>query len=149
MAKVTTNLFCIQMLSICPFFCFFSFIFQTTLDKNCGKSQKFPLPPIISVVLGHAVQGAWRQQLWNWGEGFFFRIRLYNVEKLFLLKYSVQVCSLPASFSAWSLKTNISAVIFYYLTKFQCLFAFTSRDIGQYVYCNCLLTRLWSQKFWN
>ena len=26
---------------------------------------------------------------------------------------------------------------------------FTSWDIGQYVYCNCLLTRLWRQKFQN
>ena len=28
--------------------------------------------------------------------------------------------------------------MFYYLTKFHCLIAFTSWDIGQYVYCNCL-----------
>ena len=48
--------------------------------------------------------------------------------------------SLPASFSAWFLKKNIYIVIFYYLTKFQCLVAFPSWDIGQYVYCNCLLT---------
>ena len=27
--------------------------------------------------------------------------------------------------------------------------AFTSWDIGQYVYCNCLLTRLWRHKFQN
>ena len=51
--------------------------------------------------------------------------------------------SLSASFSAWFLKKNISVVILYYLTKFQCLVVFTSWDIGQYVYCNCLLTRLW------
>ena len=57
--------------------------------------------------------------------------------------------SLPASFSAWFLKKNISVVTFYYLTKFQCLVVFTSWDIGQYVPCNCLLTRLWRQKFWN
>ena len=40
-------------------------------------------------------------------------------------------------------------VIFYYLTKFQCLIVFTSWDIGLYVYCNCFLTRLWCQTFWN
>ena len=40
-------------------------------------------------------------------------------------------------------------VIFYYMTKFQCLVAFTSRDIAQYVYFNCLLTRLWRQKLLN
>ena len=27
--------------------------------------------------------------------------------------------------------------------------AFTSWNIGQYVYCNCLLTRLWHHKFWT
>ena len=37
----------------------------------------------------------------------------------------------------------------YELTKFHCLNVFTSRDIGQYVYCNYLLTRLWCHKFWN
>ena len=50
--------------------------------------------------------------------------------------------SLAASFSGWFLKKNIS-VIFYYLTKFQCLVVFTSWNIGQYVYCNCLLTIFW------
>ena len=30
---------------------------------------------------------------------------------------------------------------------FHCLIAFT--DIGQYGYCNYLLTRLWRHKFWN
>ena len=37
----------------------------------------------------------------------------------------------------------------YYLTKFHRLVAFTSGDTGQYVYCNCLLTRWWHHKFWN
>ena len=40
-------------------------------------------------------------------------------------------------------------VIFYQLTKFDCLVAITSWDIRQYVYFNCLLTRLWRHKFWN
>ena len=57
--------------------------------------------------------------------------------------------SLPASFSAWFLKKNIFVVTFCYLDKFQCLVAFISWDTGQYVYCNCLLTRLWRQQFWN
>ena len=39
-------------------------------------------------------------------------------------------------------KKNVSRVTYYQLTKFHCLIAFTSRDIGQYVYYNCLLTRL-------
>ena len=57
--------------------------------------------------------------------------------------------SFPGSFSTWFLKKNISLVIFYYLTKFHCLVAFTSWDIGQYGYCNGLLTRLCRHKFWN
>ena len=56
--------------------------------------------------------------------------------------------SLPPSFSEWFLKKNISLVIFYYLTKFHCLAAFTSWDIGQYMYYNCLLTR-WRHKCWS
>ena len=31
----------------------------------------------------------------------------------------------------------------------SCLTVFTSWDIEIYVYCNCLLTRLWHHKFWN
>ena len=57
--------------------------------------------------------------------------------------------SLPGSFSAWFPKKNIYHVIFFYLTKFQCLIAFTLWDIGQYVYFYCLLTKLWRNKFWN
>ena len=55
----------------------------------------------------------------------------------------------PASFSAWFLKKSICLAILFYLTKFQYLIAFTSWDLGQYVYCNSLLTRLWHNKFWN
>ena len=47
------------------------------------------------------------------------------------------------------LKTIYYLVVFYCLTKFHCLVAFTSWDIGQYVNCDCLLTRMWRQKFWN
>ena len=32
--------------------------------------------------------------------------------------------------------------MFYSICLIDCLIAFTSRDIGQYVYCNCLLARL-------
>ena len=57
--------------------------------------------------------------------------------------------SFPSSFSAWFLKKNISLVIFYNLVKFNCLVAFTSWDVWQNMYCNCLLTELWRHKFWN
>ena len=35
------------------------------------------------------------------------------------------------------------------LTKFHCLVAFNLGDIGQYVYCNCLLTRRRRHEFQN
>ena len=57
--------------------------------------------------------------------------------------------SLPASFSGWFFKNNISLVIFSYLTKFHCLVLFTSCNIGKYVCCNYLLTSLWLRRFWN
>ena len=50
---------------------------------------------------------------------------------------------------AWFLKKNVSLIVFYWLTKFHCLMAFTLWNIGQYVYCKCLLTRLWPHKFWT
>ena len=57
--------------------------------------------------------------------------------------------SLLASCSVWFLKKNICPVMFYYQTKCHSLFAFTLWDIGKYVYCNCLLTKLWRHLFWN
>ena len=33
--------------------------------------------------------------------------------------------------------------------NFKVWLSFTSRDIGQYVYYNCLLTSLWRHKIWN
>ena len=69
--------------------------------------------------------------------------------KTFLKNKKRSGTSLPTSFSTWFLKKNIYIVIFYYLTKFHCLVAFTSWDIVQYVLFNCLLIRLWLHKFWN
>ena len=57
--------------------------------------------------------------------------------------------SFSITFCVWFFKKNVSHVPFYYLTKFPCLIAFTSRDIGQYVYYICLLTSLWRHKVWN
>ena len=34
-------------------------------------------------------------------------------------------------------------------TKFHSLVSFAFWDIGKYMYCNCLLSRLWRHKFWN
>ena len=55
--------------------------------------------------------------------------------------------SLPISLSAQFWK--ISLARFYYLTKIRSLVTFTSWDIGQRVYCNCLWTKLWDHRFWN
>ena len=43
----------------------------------------------------------------------------------------------------WYFKKNVSYVIFYQLTNFHRPIVFTSWHNSQYVYCNCLLTRLW------
>ena len=58
--------------------------------------------------------------------------------------------SFSITFCVWFLKKNVSYVIFYKLTKFHRLIAFASwHNTSQYVYCNCLLTRLRCHKFWN
>ena len=90
----------------------------------------------------------------SWGLSKMIKTKLqpicsYLKQSFFVFYKKWSGTSLLASFSTWFLKKNISVVIFYYLTKFQCLVAFTSWDIGQYVYSNCLLTKLWRQKFWN
>ena len=72
---------------------------------------------------------------------------VFTSSKAFLKSKRRSGTSLPASFSAWLLKEHISLVIFFYLTKAQCLVALTLSDIGQYVYCNSLLTRLWRNNF--
>ena len=42
-----------------------------------------------------------------------------------------------------SFSNTISDAIFcYYMTKFHCLIAFTSWDVGQYVYCNCFVNQV-------
>ena len=63
--------------------------------------------------------------------------------KAFLKSRKRSGTSLRASVSAWFLKKKFSLVILYKLTKFNCLVAFALWDIGQYVYCNCLITRMW------
>ena len=73
---------------------------------------------------------------------------LLHIKLFKKLKRSLKLVSQP-HFLHIFLKKSISIMIFYWLTKFHCLVAFTSWDIGQYMYCNCLLTRLWRHKFWN
>ena len=57
--------------------------------------------------------------------------------------------SLRVSFSTRFFKKIFCFVMFYYLTKFHSLVAFTSWDIWQYVYCNYLLTRLRRHRLWK
>ena len=64
----------------------------------------------------------------------------FTSKKVFLKNKNRSGTSLRALFSAWFFGENISLVVFFYLTQFQCLVAFTSGDIGQYVYC----ISLWS-----
>ena len=42
--------------------------------------------------------------------------------------------SFSTTFCIWFFNKNVSHVTFFWLTKFHCLIAFTSRDIRQYVY---------------
>ena len=57
--------------------------------------------------------------------------------------------SISTTFSVWFFKKNVSYVTLYQLIKFNSLIAFTSQDIGLYVYQNYLLTRLWRHNIWN
>ena len=54
--------------------------------------------------------------------------------------------SFSTTFCVWLFKKNISHVMLYWLTKFLYLIAFIAWDIGIYVYCNCLLTKLWHHR---
>ena len=85
----------------------------------------------------------------SWGLSKLIETKLqitYIPQKSFLKNKKRSGTSLPALFSAWFLKKIFSLVMSFYLTKFQCFVAFTSWDIGKYVYCNFLLTRLWRNK---
>ena len=54
----------------------------------------------------------------------------FTLSKAFLKNKNKSGTSLPTLFSAWFLSKNISHAISYWLTKSNCLIAFTSEDIG-------------------
>ena len=54
----------------------------------------------------------------------------------------------PSHFVHYFLR-NVTHAIFFELTKLHCLIIFTSWDIGQYMYYDSLLTRLWCHEIWN
>ena len=66
----------------------------------------------------------------------------FTLNKAFLKNKKGSGTSLSPSFSAWLMTKSIS-VMFFQLTKFHCLAAFSSWGVEQYMYCNFLLTRLW------
>ena len=78
----------------------------------------------------------------SWGLSKVIESKLRTTSYKALLKKKWAGTSTPASFSAWFSKKNIHLVTLYYQTKFHCLIVFTSWDIGQYMYCHCLLSRL-------
>ena len=88
----------------------------------------------------------------SWGLSKYIESKLQNT--FFYLEYSFlknkkrSGTSLPASFSQWFLKKNLSLDIFDQLAKCYFLVIFTSWDVRQYVYCNCLFPRLGPHKFW-
>ena len=86
----------------------------------------------------------------SWGLSNYMKTELLlpHVKLFKKLKRSLKLVFWP-HFLHIFLKKSISIIIFYWLIKFHCLVAFTSWDIGQYMYCNYLLTRLWRHKFWN
>ena len=68
---------------------------------------------------------------------------LPHIKQFSITKRGLELVSLSRFLhGAWFWR-NRSLVIFYYLTRFGFLVIFTSWDIGQYVYCNCFLNRLW------
>ena len=73
----------------------------------------------------------------------------FTLNKAFLKNKKRSGTTLHASFSARFLKKNIGLFMFFYLTKFHCVVAFTSWDNGHYVDYNCLRTRLRRHKFWH
>ena len=91
----------------------------------------------------------------------FFIFLVHNKNKLWINFELIQRCAqfwffskgsgnrISTTFCVWFFKKNVFYVIFFWRNKFNCLIVFTSRDIGQLVYCNCLLPRLWRHEFWN
>ena len=56
--------------------------------------------------------------------------------------------SFSTTFCVWFFKKKMFLVL-YSINWANCLIAFTSWDIGQYVYCDYLIIRLWRHKSWN
>ena len=84
--------------------------------------------------------GFYRMPSWRLSKYIEIKLQItcfYLIKSFFKRNKERSETSFPGSFYAWFLKINISPVIFYYLTKFHCLVAFTSWDIGQYMYCDC------------
>ena len=85
----------------------------------------------------------WRAIEIYWNEAADLHIRLFKK-----IKRGLELISLP------HFLPNFWRKIFLLLYSINrpslfCLVTFTSWVIGQYVYCNCLLTMLWRHEFWS
>ena len=112
-------------------FCFFK--------KACKASGLQLKCNTLSIVVNLAVN---KKTAWN------YRRLIQRYAQLWYFSKGSR-SSFSTTFYLWFLKKNVSCAIFYRLNKFHFLIAFTSWDIDQCMYCNCLLTRLWRNKLWN
>ena len=81
-----------------------------------------------------------------------YKISVYDREMCCILIWFLIRSSgtgFSTTFCVWLFKKHICHATFYYVTKFHCLVAFTSRDIRQYVYCSYLFPGLSCHKCWN
>ena len=83
-----------------------------------------------------------------WNSKLICRLLSFTSHKAFLKtkRFLELVC---LSHAALFLKKIISLVIFYELTKFNCVVAFTCEILGNMCIVVCSLTRLCRHKFWN
>ena len=132
-------------------------IFLEKLYTKCGR-ETIPKPISrnlkLNISLDWYISAVCFYCMPKWGLSNYVETKLlttcfYLVCKAFLKNRKRSGNNLHALFFTWFLKKIISLVTLYELTKFHFLVAFTSWDIGQYEYCNCLITRLWRHEFWN
>ena len=117
------------------------FKYSRDLGRDPKLTTKTTLKPWIKVGLSPSKKTffVWFDQipLKIMKNAFYFTVNAFFVLEIFKLDFSRKKASqLLMLYSInWS--------------NFIALIALTSWDIGQYVYCNCLLTRLQCHKFWN
>ena len=114
------------------------FFFFFLKKKELYMKQKQVVSTLVSIYFGN-------HWLWHTIKTNCMKLQTVDPEMdqfRFLKKWSGT--NFSTIFCVCFFKRNISHMIFYQLTKFHCMAAFTSWDIWQYVYCNWLLS---SHKF--